>query len=96
MPFRIRDTINTAVGLCATCRNGMVTECTGGVTTSFCVFNGTVPIRLPATVEKCTQYDDVRYAKEWELKAIAWVLRTEKNGRMIGFVRPQDVPQDER
>ncbi len=47
-------------------------------------------------VVECTNYDDKSIIPLYEMKAIAWVLRTDKSGKKIGFVDPSQRRGDKQ
>lgn len=46
--------------------------------------------RVPFAVSSCSEYDNKATPELWEMKQIAWRLRTDTSGRKIGFMSPDD------
>ena len=51
---------------------------------------------VPFPVASCSEYDDKSSASLWEMKKIAWTLRTDGGARQIGFVSPSDLERERR
>lgn len=85
----------TAVGLCATCRESMVTEYANGTSTTLCYYyGGNPPIRIVAPVVRCNQYDKKGALNNFEMEKIAWTVRTDSSGKSIGFAPPKKDKDD--
>jgi hypothetical protein len=52
--------------------------------------------RITFPVRACSGYDDRRHATLWHMETIAWVLRTERKSRKIGFVPARELKPDLR
>lgn len=52
---------------------------------------GHAKVRVPFHVHHCSGYENRATTTLWEMKKIAWELRTDKSGRKIGFMSPQDL-----
>lgn len=77
-----------AIGLCATCRESHVTEYCDGTTQTMCFFYGE-PWLVRKPVTRCNQYDHKGAMNKHELEKIAWTLRTDKSGKIVGFTAPK-------
>jgi hypothetical protein len=74
------------VGICVTCRNGLVMQHdTSNVV--HCNY-GTAPLRIAQAVRQCTGYEDRRHEDEFEMRKIAWTIRTDRSGQTVGFAPP--------
>ena len=79
--------------LCESCRSGMTVIGTGGLDEDqhYChKLGGEAPRRMTMKVAACTGYDDKRLPSIYDMRQIAWELRTDKSGRKIGFLSPAD------
>lgn len=50
--------------------------------------------RITFPVTSCSEYDDRRLASLRHLEQVAWVLRTERGRRRIGFVPARELKPD--
>lgn len=73
------------VGLCGTCSNAQVMR-SGTATVVHCHALGR---EVASRVDECNRYAAVNMPDIWAMKEAAWTLRTEKNGRVIGFSPPK-------
>lgn len=79
--------------LCNTCSYGQVMEYASGRIDVIC--NESSPgIRLPQAVVKCSAYVDKATTSEYDLKQIAWTIRTDKSGKVLGFAPPKKSDSD--
>ena len=83
-------------GLCKTCHNGTVLKGESGSQELTYCHVGMAPFRIPFRVAECNSYSDSRIPSLSLMKDQAWVVRTDKNGRKIGFTRVKDMTEDER
>ena len=74
--------------LCLSCANAEIVQGNNGEEIRKCFIVGSRYL-LPSKVTACTSYDNKSLPSLSEMKKIAWVLRTEKNGRSIGFQAPK-------
>lgn len=72
--------------LCDTCKNGLVM--TGRADSNELVYCHEMGEYVPIEVTSCSAYKNKTEPSLHDMKMIAWQLRTEKNGRSIGFVSP--------
>lgn len=86
MGFKIVQTLGR--GLCATCREAQVIETDNHEIVTLCHAWGGEPPRIERTVVRCTDYDVRGAMNKHELEKIAWVVRTDKTGKSIGFTPP--------
>jgi hypothetical protein len=47
--------------------------------------------RISFSVMSCSGYEDRRQTSLWHMETIAWVLRTERKSRKIGFVPAREL-----
>lgn len=80
-------------GLCGKCRESLVFEQIDGTVTYLCNSRSSVPLVITKPVIKCNDFDDRNHASRYELEKIAWVVRTDKSGKAIGF-KPPDKERD--
>ena len=74
-------------GICGSCRNGMVKEDDRGDRQTFCS-SLMKPLRIFRPVVRCTDYEERTRESEHDMRQIAWVLRTDKRGK-VGFAPPE-------
>jgi hypothetical protein len=74
------------IGLCGSCRHASLAKTINGEFLARCDwFNGTV--REPIAV--CSKYDDRRMPSLHDMRQTAWILRTDDDKRVTGFVSNQ-------
>ena len=76
------------MGLCGNCENATVIRYKDGTAMVFCSWVHP-PMRMTKPVESCTDYREHNTLDRHELEKVAWTLRTEKGGRVIGFEPPK-------
>jgi hypothetical protein len=54
------------------------------------------PLVINRAVKECSHYQEERDVSSWEMRQIAWILRTEKSGRKMGFTPYRDLEKEER
>jgi hypothetical protein len=74
--------------MCATCRKARIIK---GFSESeeivFC--NSSAPSRpVPFRVRQCSEYDDRRMPRRWDMEQIAYILVPKSAGRTVGFLTP--------
>lgn len=80
--------LETPPGLCARCHHGVVVERATGRTRTIC--NWFVEsVEMPPDVARCTKFADRSMAQLHDLREVAWTLRTDTSGRVMGFVAPK-------
>lgn len=84
----IKVTPNRQPGLCGTCREGVVTEHADGTVVTICNVLYNTPRRVQSPVLRCSDYDLRGRLNQHDLEKIAWVIRTDKSGKTIGFAPP--------
>ncbi len=72
--------------LCSTCSNGTVIRGDTRIYTSCSIIRK--PIEFP--VKDCTGFYHTSLPSLYEMKEIAWPLATDKKGRRVGFMSPQE------
>lgn len=76
-------------GLCATCREALIIEHDNGDIETRChAWGAAEMIRIRRPVVRCSDYDAKFAQPRYELEKIAWVIRTDKSGKTIGFAPP--------
>ena len=95
MKIKIRSGSN-AKDLCKTCTSAKIFETDTQDITRLCFCNGNEAIVLPEKVVKCDSYDETKSVSLYDLRSIAWVLRTDKTGKHIGFTPYRDLPKKEK
>ena len=95
MGMRIRMQPSVIAGLCGTCRHGVVLERSTGASAAYCDAMSADALRVPSDVTRCSRYDDRRLPSEWEMQKIAWTLKHDKGGRVIGFAPPEKAKEGE-
>ena len=95
MRFQIKGYKTLAAGedLCKTCT---FSTCATFDDNTRAVYCSQLDTRLSKRVSECNRYKKKGEPTVWDMKEIAWVLRTEKSGRAIGFARPRDLRDKER
>ena len=74
--------------LCQTCRSGLVTTRDNGWLTIHCQVSHP-PMRMPTDITRCSEYEDRRTPASYEMEKIAWTLRTDQKGQVLGFTAPK-------
>ena len=70
--------------LCDTCRSGVVRR--GAADSDEQIYCTIVEREVRTRVVECNRYVDRTQPSLWDLRQIAWVLRTDNKRRAIGFV----------
>lgn len=86
---------NRSPGLCATCREGVITEHADGTVFTVCNVLYNAPRQIRSHVVKCSDYDRRGRLNQHELEKIAWTIQTDKSGQAIGFAPPKKRPDDD-
>ena len=95
MKIKIRGGSNAA-DLCKTCCLSHIFETDTQDVTRLCRRYDARAIALPEKVVKCDCYDEEKQVSVYDLRDIAWVLRTDKAGKHIGFTPYKDLPRSEK
>ena len=78
--------------LCLSCRNATVVK--GLAESEMIVYCSALPARydiLHHSVDQCSKYDDRRHPPPLAIMSkIAWPIVTDRSGKKIGFMSPQD------
>lgn len=78
------------VNLCLTCRQALhIQSSVSNKEQIRC--NATTPFRILEPVYRCTGYLDRTKPTLMDMQEIAWTLHTDKGGRSIGFMSPEDL-----
>lgn len=94
MKIKIRGG-TTSEDLCTTCTMSHIFTDATGDTTRVCTCDQML-WRMPKKIVKCNSYNEEKAVHIEEMKQIAWVLRTDKGGKSIGFSRYRDLSKKER
>lgn len=87
LKLKIQNGTRSGKRLCDTCAHGQVMK--GDADSEEVVRCNFGDFVVPLRVIECTNYQDKSVPQLHEMKAIAWILRTERSGQRIGFVSPQ-------
>jgi len=74
--------------LCDTCQSGLVRR--GAADSDEQVYCMVIERDVRTRIVECNRYVDRTLPSLWDMKQIAWVLRTDSKRRQIGFVRAKD------
>lgn len=77
-------------GLCGTCRNAHIVDFDDGSFEIFCAeraYGNEPMIRRP--VVRCTDHTDKSRATQHDMEKLAWVVRTDNSGKVLGFRPPE-------
>lgn len=74
--------------LCNSCQYGHHFVRANGVTTTRCTVDADT-ILVPGDIVTCSKYHHAGQPDQWDLEKIAWVLRTDRTGKPVGFERPK-------
>ena len=88
---------NSGTSLCETCRWATIVR--GARLSDEIVSCGRMAegrTRITFPVASCTAFSDRRLTSLQDMEDIAWVLRSDKRGKHIGFVRARDLKPTER
>lgn len=76
--------------LCGTCRHSHIyTEAARGERTVLCVYDR--PIRMHGPISQCNKHVDRMAPTLNDMNEIAWQLMTNKGGRHVGFLSPEEL-----
>ena len=79
------------VNLCSTCRLALhIKAAQSGAETLICLASPPPHLRITQPVGRCTGYLDRTQPTLWDMQQIAWQLMTDKGGRKIGFLSPEE------
>ena len=87
------------VGICATCRNFAWRKTDQGHEFKCSEWerrDGPKSNSITSPVHECSEYDDNRVAKLWDMKDTAWYLRTDSKRKNIGFVPRAKMTKKEK
>lgn len=80
--------------LCLSCRNAHhVQSSRSGAESLICLATPPPGLRIIEPVGRCTAYLDRSKPTLWDMQQIAWQLMTDKGGRKIGFLSPEEMQQ---
>lgn len=77
-----------AARLCDTCQSGVVRR--GAADSDEQVYCTVIEREVRTRVVECNRYIDRTRPSLWEMRQIAWVLRTDHKRQQIGFVRAKE------
>lgn len=99
MKIRIKDGTpkSGGPGLCHTCDSSIIREYDDGSTVVLCAFYGTECYRrVLRPVVRCNVWEEKGAKSVSDYEKSAWILRTEKGGRSIGFTPYRDLSKKEQ
>ena len=79
---------SSAARLCDSCQSGLVRK--GAADSDEQVYCTMIERDVETWVVECNRYVDRTLPSLWEMRQIAWVLRTDSKRQDIGFVRARD------
>ena len=83
--------------LCRTCRNCQISRGASSGRESYrCFANYNHPVMLREAMCRCSFYSDARRPTLDQMAQIAWSLMTDKGGRSIGFLSPEELREREQ
>lgn len=93
MRFSIKP--GTSEALCSRCKNSTVVETRKGAVVTYCSEVGShYGARVPSDIVKCNNYAQIGTNSEWEFEKVAWLLRSDTSGKIIGFTPPKKKDDD--
>ena len=98
MPFTIKGgtTSDNTTSLCLSCRSATLIS---GPRLSdqiiACPLLGDND-RVPFVVTSCTGYSDKSLPSLYHMEDAAWILRSDRKGKQVGFVRSRDLSFEDR
>ena len=85
----------SSADLCKTCLRSHIYITETGDVTRTCTFLER-DAYIPRVVVKCNRHNEDTGPSVYDMRQIAWVLRTDGSGKHIGFARYTDLPKKER
>lgn len=49
---------------------------------------------VPPDIVHCTDYEDRRLTPRWEMEKVAWMIKADKHGKIVGFEPPKKKDND--
>lgn len=74
--------------LCANCAEGVVSVRRNGETRTMCGVMGPA-FFVPPDIVRCTDFQDKRDVSKWDMEKIAWEVRHDRSGAILGFAPPK-------
>lgn len=87
LKLKIRNGTRSGKRLCDTCSHGQIMR--GEAESEEIVLCNFSDMQVPIKVVECSNYEDKLATPLHEMKALAWMVRTDKTGHQIGFVSPE-------
>lgn len=85
------------VNLCLSCRAALhVRAAQSSNEFLLCSASGNPPMRLREPVGQCSHYQDKSKPSLYDMREVAWLVMTDKGGRSIGFLSPEELRQREQ
>lgn len=91
-PFVLKIKGGTTQGqtnLCKTCRDAHITRDRNNQEITVCNTGRARLIKAP--IAECNRYDNEALPSLYDLKAIAWVVNTDKKTNKVGFLSPDEL-----
>ena len=80
------------MSLCNDCRNVLHFTRRNGEARYYCRSIRTGILPIPGDIERCSDYEKTNTTSKYDMEQIAWTLRTDKSGRVVGFTPPEKKP----
>jgi hypothetical protein len=71
------------IGLCGSCRHASLAKTINGEFWARCEWFG---YEIPEPIATCSKYDDRRLPSLYDMRRTAWILRTDQDQKVVGFV----------
>jgi hypothetical protein len=92
----LRDTAYDENGLCKSCKYSHIMEDDQGNIMMLCKAALDSALQLKNKVVKCNCYKRKEAVPLYQLERVAWILRTDKFGKRIGFKPYRDLTSEEQ
>jgi hypothetical protein len=90
----LNGTQRSDVHLCQSCRGALhIKASQSSAEILICLQSPPPHLRITQPVGQCTGYLDRTKPTLWDMQQIAWQLMTDKGGRKIGFLSPEEMQQ---
>lgn len=87
-----KGTQQFSTDLCPSCRSSIIWEDDAGEH-RICEAPSWQPFRPAGRVYRCNEYDNSSLPSRSDFERIAWELKTDKSGKVIGFKPPEKQPE---
>ena len=95
MKFTIRGGTTKTLDVCRSCAN-LFRRVDDRGERRFCTQQWDHPELLRSPVSECSEFEEKYSTSLNDLRKIAWILRTDKGGKSIGFSRYDDLSEKEQ